>query len=109
MPSRIRHCVECPECRTRYLVGFSPYDNGAYLVCAVSDSPDNYKLVCSCCRPPVCTRWSWSELKAYNIAMRAYARGYGSPAEVWVRQRDSDQQEAMPKSHSFGQQKRGIQ
>jgi hypothetical protein len=27
----VRHCVECPECHTRYLPGSSPYDNGFYL------------------------------------------------------------------------------
>ena len=32
MTPRIRHCVECPKCHTRYLVGFSPYRNGSYLM-----------------------------------------------------------------------------
>jgi len=31
MTRRIRHCIECPKCRTRYLVGYSPYRNGSYL------------------------------------------------------------------------------
>ena len=29
---RVRHCVECPKCCTRYLPGFSPYRNGSYLM-----------------------------------------------------------------------------
>jgi len=32
MGYRIRHCVECPKCLTRYLVACSPYRNGSYLV-----------------------------------------------------------------------------
>jgi hypothetical protein len=29
---RVRHCVECPKCHTRYLPGFTPYRNGSYLI-----------------------------------------------------------------------------
>ena len=84
MGFRLRHCVECPECRTRYLIGFSPYGNGSYLVSVGTESAAEYKLVCSCCRPPACSRWSRSELKTYGVSNRAYARGYGSPEQIWM-------------------------
>lgn len=29
---RVRYCVECPKCRTRYLPSSSPYRNGSYLI-----------------------------------------------------------------------------
>jgi len=32
MSIRIRRCLECPKCHTRYLLGFSPYSNGSYVV-----------------------------------------------------------------------------
>jgi hypothetical protein len=84
MGFRFRHCVECPECSTRYLVGFSPYGNGSYLVSLRAESAEEYKLVCSCCRPPVYSRWSRSELKMYAVSNQAYASGYGSAQEIWV-------------------------
>lgn len=84
MGFRLRHCVECAECRTRYLIGFSPYDNGSYLVPPSAESGAEYKLVCSCCRPPVCSRWKRSDLKMYGVSSRGYARGFGSAEEIWV-------------------------
>ncbi|HZD09509.1 MAG TPA: hypothetical protein VE176_14735, partial [Candidatus Limnocylindrales bacterium] len=41
---RIRHCVECPKCLTRYLIAFSPYSNGSYLVPTVYGSSEEYIL-----------------------------------------------------------------
>jgi ketosteroid isomerase-like protein len=32
MSLRIRHCIECPKCLTRYVIGSSPYRNGAHLI-----------------------------------------------------------------------------
>ena len=84
MGFRLRHCIECPECRTRYLIGFSPYENQSHLVSLRSDRFEEYELVCFCCRPPVCSRWRRDELKMYGVSNRAYARGYGSPDEIWA-------------------------
>ena len=84
MADRLRHCLECPECCTRYLIGFSPYTNGSYVVSFVTECSEEYKLFCPCRQPPVCSRWNWRELKTYAVSNRAYARGYGSPKEVWL-------------------------
>lgn len=82
MSFRIRHCVECPKCCTRYLIGFSPYRNGSFLVSFVAGSLEEYALFCSCGRPAIHSRWSWSELKTYAVSNRAYDRGYGPPDEI---------------------------
>lgn len=88
MIPRIRHCIECPKCHTRYLVGFSPYRNGAYLVpLSAGFSEDaglsgEWTLYCSCCRPPIPSRWTWSELSLYAVSNQAHNRGYGSPQEI---------------------------
>ena len=82
MAARVRHCVECPECFTRYLIGFSPYHNGSYLVPFLTESSEEYKLFCSCCRPPVSSRWRWGELKTYSVSNQAYDRGYGPPEGI---------------------------
>src|SRR5207244_11161123 len=82
MAARIRHCVECPRCLTRYLIGFSPYPNGSYLVPLVEGSSEEWTLYCSCDRPPSSSRWSWSELKMYAVSSPAHNRGYGRPEEI---------------------------
>ena len=87
MPARIRHWLECPECFTRYLVGFSPYRNGSCLVPFLTESSEGYKLLCSCGRPPVSSRWNGSELKTYAVSNRAYDRGYGSLEEILLCER----------------------
>jgi len=91
MADRLRHCVVCPECSTRYLIGFSPYLNGSYLVSFVTESSEEYRLLCACHRPPVCSRWNWRELKLYVVSNGAYARGYGSPKEMWLFRQRTDQ------------------
>jgi hypothetical protein len=53
---RVRHCVECPKCRIRYLPGFSPYRNGSYLVPLTENLPTEWTLYCSCCTPPCGSR-----------------------------------------------------
>ena len=78
--SRIRHCVECPNCLTRYLIGSSPCRNGSRLVSCLSGDEGVHILFCSCGRPPVANRWS--ELKKYVVSSRAYDRGYGTPEEI---------------------------
>lgn len=82
MSVRIRHCVECPKCRTRYPIASSPYDNGSYLVSTFAGSSAEYILYCSCGRPPTSSRWMWSELKTYVVSKPAYDRGYGTPEEI---------------------------
>jgi hypothetical protein len=82
MTHRLRHCAECPGCGTRYLVGFSPYRNGSYLLPLAAGSPDEWLLRCSCDAPPVCSRWRWNELKTYEVSRQAHLRGYGSAQEI---------------------------
>ena|SRR6476660_189573 len=78
MGRRIRHCLECPQCRTRYLVGSSPYRNGSYLVSHIEHAV--YKLYCSCGKPPFSR--NGSELRPYAVSNCAHDRGYGSPQEI---------------------------
>lgn len=80
---RVRHCVECPKCRIRYLPGFSPYRNGAYLVPLTDNLPTEWTLYCSCRTPHVASLWCWSELKQYAVSSEAHRRGYGTPDEIW--------------------------
>src|SRR5580693_7683770 len=82
MRDRIRRCVECPRCLTRYLVAFSPYRNGSYVVSTVAGFPEACILYCSCRRPPFSVRWRWSEVKAYVVSKSAQDRGYGMPDEI---------------------------
>src|ERR1700683_1004121 len=68
MASRVRHCVECPKCLTRYLPGFSPYRNGPYLLPLAEGFADEWTLYCACGRPPISSRWSWSDLERYAVS-----------------------------------------
>jgi hypothetical protein len=79
---RVRHCVECPKCHTRYLPGFTPYRNGSYLIPLTKGFPAEWTLYCSCGRPHTSTRWSWREFKSYSVTGQAHRRGYGSPEEI---------------------------
>ena len=80
--SRIRHCVECPKCLTRYLIPFSPYRNGSYLICTVEGCSDEYALFCSCRKSTAASLWRWNELKTCVVSNAAYERGYGTPEEI---------------------------
>ena len=82
MSYRIRHCVSCPVCFTRYLIGFSPYTNGSYIVSSRAGSSEEYILYCSCRQWPISSRWSESEVRACVVSYSAYQRRYGSPSEV---------------------------
>jgi hypothetical protein len=82
MSWRIRHCVECPRCLTRYLIGFSPYGNRSYLVPNVCGSSEEYTLYCSCKGRSVASRWRWGDVKTCAVSKAAYKRGYGTPEEV---------------------------
>ena len=93
MHSRIRQCVECPKCRTRYLIGCSPYSNGSYLVSNITGDADLLRLYCSCSNSPSFHAFKWSELKTYAVSDGAHERGYGSPDEVVLR-RDEKEKEA---------------
>jgi hypothetical protein len=72
----IRHCVECPYCQTRYLLGFSPYSNGSYLLPVGNNLPEEWSLYCACGARP--SRWHWSDLKKYTVSGQAHDRGYGA-------------------------------
>lgn len=85
--SRIRHCVECPKCHTRYLPGCSPYRNGSYLIPLVANGLSGWILYCACGTPHVSSQWSGRELKPYEVSVKSYRRGYGSPEEIWIRSR----------------------
>ena len=88
MTWRIRHCVECPKCSTRYLVGFSPYPNGSYLVPMVKGNCQEWMLYCSCGTPPSPSRWRLDEMQAYQVSRPAHGRGFGPPdkiVRVWHR------------------------
>lgn len=80
--SRIRHCVECPKCLTRYLIPFSPYRNGSYLIQTVEGSSEEYALYCACRKGTVASLCRWSEVKSCEVSNAAYDRGYGTPEEI---------------------------
>jgi hypothetical protein len=79
---RIRHCVECPNCRILYLVSLSPYRNGSYLMPTMRGSSREYALYCSCRRGSAARVWRWSEVKACEVSKAAYDRGYGTGDEI---------------------------
>ena len=79
MSYRIRHCISCPHCRTRYLIGFSPYANGSYLLSTSVGSLEEYTLYCSCRRFPVPSRWRDSEIKACEVSHSAIAAALVHP------------------------------
>lgn len=82
MRSRVRHCVECPKCHTRYVLGCSPYRNGSFLRPTVEGLAEEWMLYCSCGSPHIPSRWNWSELKRYAIPRQVHERGYGLPEEI---------------------------
>lgn len=79
---RIRHCVECPKCLTRYLVSCSPYENGSYLLPAIEGCRSEYLLYCRCKAPA--SRWNSSEFKNCQVSKAAFDRGYGTAEEIVV-------------------------
>ena len=80
--SRVRHCVACPRCLTRYVISLSPYDNGAYVIPAVEGGGDEYILYCSCRSPSVPCRWKASEVMLCYVLKTAYVRGHGTAREI---------------------------
>ena len=83
MSSRIRHCIECPTCHTCYLIGFSPYRNGSYLVRTGCDSSEEYTLYCFCNGGQLPRTWKWREARACEVTKAAHLRGYGTLDECW--------------------------
>ena len=83
MPNRIRHCVECPKCHTCYLLGFSPYSNGAFLVSAGGASAEEYTLYCFCEGAQLPNICKWGKAKPCDVSKAAHRRGYGTLQEVW--------------------------
>ena len=69
-------------CCTRYLIGFSPYRNGSYLLPVAPGSYTEWMLYCSCGSPPRTSRWNWDELQRYEVSSGAHHRGYGPPGEI---------------------------
>jgi hypothetical protein len=82
MTVRVRHCVQCPVCLTYYLVGFSPFSNGSYLLASLPYAPDECTLYCSCRTPAVRSRWRGSDGVACEISKNAHQRGYGTAGEI---------------------------
>ena len=82
MSIRIRSCVECPKCHTRYVIGSSPFPNGSYIVTQPSATPDLLRLYCICADLPSSYAFKFSELKMYAISEWAERRGYGSTEEI---------------------------
>ena len=82
MRSRFRHCITCPHCHTRYLIGFSHYPNGAYLVFTRVGCLEEYLLYCPCRRLALPSRWNSSEIRTCKVSNSVYRRGFGSQEEV---------------------------
>lgn len=80
---RTRHCVECPKCHTRYVLSFSPYRNGSYLITTLfGPAQEEYALFCSCTGLMAVSRWTWNEVKICKVSKAAYKRGYGTADEI---------------------------
>ena len=97
MGHRIRHCVECPKCWTRYLLARSPYYNGSYLIPTVTGSLEEYTLYCFCATTPVRSYWRSDEMKTYKVSKAAYDRGFGTPHEVFAMRRHRPSTDAAPR------------
>lgn len=79
---RVRQCVECPRCRTRYVISRNPYNNGSYVIPAVKGSCDEYLLYCSCSGRSVSCRSESSEVILCYVPRADYERGYGRAREI---------------------------
>ncbi len=78
--SRVRHCLECPSCKTRYPISLSPFKNGSYVVTIAYGSCEEYILHCSCGR--VGSRWTRAGAAICQVSREAYERGYGTKEEI---------------------------
>lgn len=77
---RLRHCLECPNCKTRYLISLSPFKNGSYVVTVTYGSCEEYILHCSCGK--VGSRWTRTGVVICQVSRAAYERGYGPKEEI---------------------------
>jgi hypothetical protein len=82
MTPRVRHCLECPKCLTRYLIASSPYGNGSYVIPTVPYLWEEFTLYCACGKPAASSRWRWSELITCKVSKAAHQRGYGTSEEI---------------------------
>jgi len=82
MALRVRQCVECPNCHTRYLIAFSPFSNGAYLVRTGSNPFEEYTLYCLCQGRHLPSVSRWRQAKACEVSKAAHDRGYGTLDEI---------------------------
>lgn len=82
MSLRIRHCVECPQCHTFYVIAASPYNNGSYLVRTLASCGEQYDLYCRCQGADIPRRSRWREARACEISKAAHLRGYGALGEI---------------------------
>jgi hypothetical protein len=89
MPLRFRHCIECPKCNTRYVVGSSPYDNGSYVLPLIAGDIDDWVLYCACQTPRIRRQCQWSEMKMCAVSKSAANRGYGSAEEMMYKRQRS--------------------
>ncbi len=79
---RVRHCLQCPKCLTRYVISLTPYRNGAYVIPAVSAGCEEYVLYCCCSHPSVPCRYRSNDVMLCHVAKAAYDRGYGTEREI---------------------------
>lgn len=77
---RIRHCVECPKCLTRYVVSCNPYGNSSVLQPVIEGCWDEYTLYCRC--KAAASWWKSSEFMICEISAAAFERGYGTAEEI---------------------------
>ena len=82
MSSRIRSCVECPNCHTRYLIGFSSHSNGSYIVSHPQRAAVMHRLYSTCSNSPSPYAFKFSKLKMYDISDWADRHACGSPEEI---------------------------
>ena len=77
---RIRHCVECPKCLTRYVVSCNPYENSSYLQPMIEGCWDEYTLYCRC--KAAASWWKANEFMICEVSASAFTRGYGTAEEI---------------------------
>jgi hypothetical protein len=78
--SRIRHCLECNRCGTRYLISRSPYGNGAWITFTANRIGEGYVLHCSC--RGIAMPRNDSEVLICEVSKVAYERGFGTEKEI---------------------------